>query len=581
MFFASGTRLDSINSERKKLNLVIDKPENIPPSIAFATVATGAFRGLVVDALWLRAERLKEEGQFFDAKQLAEWIAVLQPRFTAVWEFLSWNMAYNISVTIPATEPMERWRWIKNGYELIRDKGIPLNPKSIILYRQLAFIFQHKIGGITDDDNQFYKLQLANEMEPFLGKADNEYFEELAAAPKNFNQVTADANFQPFLEQLRQSDKAFEVGTDEFIGNYISLRQNPGRFGPQSLAVIDKFRKTKVLEKFDLFANAYELRNNWKMEPEVMLELNKQFGPVDLDDPNRHYPLDYRHPDSISLYWSYVGIKRASRETFSPEESNTDRMINHSLQDLFRYGKIYIFKQTIQPEPASFKDANLPRQEQQVQAIYLRPDLRMFAPYNKSTLAIINKYKKLKSSSAESMEGGHRNMLKDAVFSFYLAGHRRNALEIYERLRTLYPRDEFKVSIDTYIENKLKEDTESLGINNVRLIIQYYLQEAYFRYAMRDDNQAAQNEAIAKKIYDYYQKLFPDRDRLGLPDFKRLKYFALSDFFLDPLYPDVMKQNLYNRIEIENPELFNELKRQEAQWLKERQETEKQEKGTK
>ena len=136
LLIAAGTRLDYINSQRHKMKLISNEPlENAPPSLAFATVAMGAFRGLVVDALWMRADKLKEQGQFFDAKQLAEWITTLQPRFASVWEFQAWNMAYNISVAIPATRPDQRWHWVKNGYELLRDQGIVLNPKSISLYR--------------------------------------------------------------------------------------------------------------------------------------------------------------------------------------------------------------------------------------------------------------------------------------------------------------------------------------------------------------------------------------------------------------------------------------------------------------
>ncbi|MEE9370405.1 MAG: hypothetical protein V3W45_02935, partial [Sedimentisphaerales bacterium] len=135
LLITAGMQLDFINSQRKEMKLIINEPlKNAPPSLAFATVAMGAFRGLVVDILWIRADKLKEQGQFFDAKQLAEWITILQPRFATVWEFQAWNMAYNISVAIPATQPQERWRWVKNGYELLRDKGISLNPKSILLY---------------------------------------------------------------------------------------------------------------------------------------------------------------------------------------------------------------------------------------------------------------------------------------------------------------------------------------------------------------------------------------------------------------------------------------------------------------
>jgi hypothetical protein len=136
---AAGSRLNFINSQRVEMKLISNEPlQNAPPSLAFATGAMGAFRGLVVDVLWMRADKLKEQGQYFDAKQLAEWITVLQPRFAQVWAFQAWNMAYNISVAIPAEQPDPRWQWVKNGYELLRDKGIPLNPRSILLYRELG-----------------------------------------------------------------------------------------------------------------------------------------------------------------------------------------------------------------------------------------------------------------------------------------------------------------------------------------------------------------------------------------------------------------------------------------------------------
>ena len=68
LFIGAGVQLDSINLQRQDMNLIIDTPENIPPSLAFATIATGAFRGLIADVLWMRADKLKEEGQFFDAR---------------------------------------------------------------------------------------------------------------------------------------------------------------------------------------------------------------------------------------------------------------------------------------------------------------------------------------------------------------------------------------------------------------------------------------------------------------------------------------------------------------------------------
>src|SRR4030042_1787785 len=203
LLITAGMQLDYINSQRQQMKLIANEPlQNAPPSLAFVTVAMGAFRGLLVDILWLRADKLEDEGEFFDAKQIAEWITTLQPRFTTVWEFQAWNMAYNISVAIPAAQPDERWRWVKNGYELLRDRGIPLNPKGISLYYEIARIFQHKIGSVSDDAHKYYKLQLAMAIEPLLGPADNEYFKALAEAPTDWKQITKDPNVAPLITAL-------------------------------------------------------------------------------------------------------------------------------------------------------------------------------------------------------------------------------------------------------------------------------------------------------------------------------------------------------------------------------------------
>ena len=63
-----------------------------------------------------------------------------------------------------AIEDFWRSEHLKNGYELLRDQGIPLNPKSISLYRELGRIFQHKIGGVSDDAHEYYKLQMVEAM---------------------------------------------------------------------------------------------------------------------------------------------------------------------------------------------------------------------------------------------------------------------------------------------------------------------------------------------------------------------------------------------------------------------------------
>ncbi len=569
LLIGAGTQLDSINSRREDMALIIDKPENIPPSLAFATVATGAFRGLVVDILWMRADKLKEEGQFFDARQLAEWITILQPRFASVWEFHAWNMAYNISVAIPATQPDQRWQWVKNGYELLRDEAIDkYKLKNMTLYRELGRIFQHKIGGVSDDAHKYYKLQLALAMEPLLGPADNAYFDLLADTPLSWQEINKDPNVAPLIKALKSADEAFS-DNDRFVSNYLSLRQDSRRFNPAAGRTIDDFRGTKALDKFDIFAKAWQLRKAWKLDPVLMRQINKTYGPIDWSDPNMHLPMDWRHPDCHAIYWAVKGLQIAAKEQdreIDTSEVNTDRIVAHSLQNLFRNGKIFIYELSL---PASSQDISQEPQTQIFKEVFLRPDLRLFEPYNNSVLAILKKYKDAGDQGRyETLQNGHRNMLINALLSFYQAGHRRKAQNIYSQLRKLYPLEEFKVGLEEYAKKRFVEELQTIGINDAKEQIILLLRESYYLYAIRDDNASAGREKMAEEIYNYYQSKYSDENRIDLPDFKLLRYFALFDFLNDQQYPPYLRQSLLSRIKIERPDLFRQLEAEEEKLRK-------------
>jgi hypothetical protein len=565
LFIAAGMQLDPINRQRQDMGLMINTPEDIPPSLAFATIATGAFRGLVVDALWMRADKLKDEGQFFDARQLAEWITILQPRFAKVWEFQAWNMAYNISVAIPATQPDQRWRWVRNGYELLRDQAISkYKLKNITIYRELARIFQHKIGGVSDDAHKFYKIQLAVSMEPLLrsddnqlGPEDNRYFDALADTPISWSEINSDPNVASLIKALKSADDDFS-NDDDFVSNYLSLRQDSQRFKPDAGKVIDDFRGSDALKKFDIFAKAWQLREVWKLDPFLMRDLNKTYGPIDFSDPNTHLPLDWRHPDTHAIYWGVKGLQVAAEKEshkINIMETNTDRIVAHSLQNLFRNGKIFIRDMKVEvPVEGSQKT-----ETQIYKEIFLRPDLRMFEPYNKSVLAILDKYKDDKGTLV-SLQNGHRNMLKNAVFSFYQSGHKQKAQQIYNELRKLYDLPEFKVPLVEFARNRFLEELKNIGLNDAKEQVYSLLRDSYYLYAFGDDEEAYGRENMAKEIHDYYQHKYLDENRIDLPKFIDLQYIALRDFLDDLQFVPDLRLNLLNRIEIERPQLAEKLK---------------------
>lgn len=172
VLLAGGSRVQrALNTDREELGLTRVQPlENAPPVLAFTTVALGGFRGLISNILWIRANDLQDNDKFFEMAQLADWITELEPHFVQVWLVQAWNMAYNISVKF--TDYSDRWRWVKRGIELLRDQGLRYNPNETLIYRELAWFFQHKMGQTLDDANMVYKQQWANEMAQVFAKKE-------------------------------------------------------------------------------------------------------------------------------------------------------------------------------------------------------------------------------------------------------------------------------------------------------------------------------------------------------------------------------------------------------------------------
>ena len=180
----------------------LEQLRDAPPLVVFTTVALGGFRGLIADLLWVRAMDLQDEGKYFEIAQLADWITKLEPHFTQVWAFHAWNMAYNISIFFP--EPADRWRWVENGIRLLRDEGIRYNPADPMLYRELGWLYYHKIGGPWDSAHLYYRRQLADQVEDAMGGPTPDYARLTAAGSETGRRLREELKLDPAV--MRQID---------------------------------------------------------------------------------------------------------------------------------------------------------------------------------------------------------------------------------------------------------------------------------------------------------------------------------------------------------------------------------------
>ena len=131
-----------IDSVRAGLVKSHQMPTHLPSSAA-VSAALGGFRGIAVDILWMQAESMLNQKQFYQLMTYYEVVSVLQPNFPSVWAFNAWNLCYNISHEWP--QPEEKWLWIKRGIDF-GDKGLQHNPDSADLWGSIGWFYMHKIG---------------------------------------------------------------------------------------------------------------------------------------------------------------------------------------------------------------------------------------------------------------------------------------------------------------------------------------------------------------------------------------------------------------------------------------------------
>jgi hypothetical protein len=176
--------------------------------------------------LWLRAVHLQERGEYFEAGALAKLITALQPRFPAVWSFQAQNLAYNIPPSFPLPE---RYPWVVQAIQLLRDGALLHNPESPEAYFELAFIFQHKIGLDFDDAGYLYRSSLAAAFDPGapVEQGAEQRAEQLAARRREWK---LDAEKVKSLETKLGSTLDFRAAESHALyWAELGLSRSPGR----------------------------------------------------------------------------------------------------------------------------------------------------------------------------------------------------------------------------------------------------------------------------------------------------------------------------------------------------------------
>jgi len=549
-------------SDEKSLRYTDVSVEGAPPIVAIGT-AIGALRGLIVDYLWIKTNIMKEKGLFFEAMADAALITKLQPRFGDVWGFHGHNMTYNISVMTDT--PEERWEWVRAGFNLIRDEGLRYNPNDLILHKELAFMMAHKLDGVADDAHLYYKREFAREWQLLLGVpplsfADRiQWLATIKDAPSTIDELEVrEPSVKLLLEELRSNlagfDARFQFRLDkDFLMNLgrweavqtsryaklLGLEATFKRNDPVYLAldtVLSKPESREALAKFLPFLRRKVLLDALNMDPALMWEYTRDFG-----------PFDWRHPQSHAFYWSQKGTTTAAKRSEAPDDIykvlNNDRVNIQAMQALARTG-LMGYDVFSSDNPTRLND---PR--------WIKAIDRYFGD-------LYRKHYGTRGGGGDTFCDFYQNYMTQAVRELYRFGDIEGAQEILNKLDNLFgrgglvPNNKYEAPLEVFVRNATYGEY-ALAPDVARSDVYASLQRG-FREGLLLDRPKVLEEALkfSRDLIDYFQSSqiadfvnkFGERRMAALiGDLRTSVRDVFANVLVDPSQPLMDRLTIYNR----------------------------------
>ncbi len=510
---ASGTMVPRLlqKAQEQELRYTADPVEGAPPIVALGT-AIGALRGIIADYLWIKLQSRKEQGLFYEAMADADLITKLQPRFAEVWGFHGHNMAYNISVL--TNTPEERWAWVNAGIDLVRNRGLRYNPNDLGLNKELAFWFAHKIDGVADDAHLHYKRELAREWHfllgaPPMGQQEREaWLRQIAEAPDSIQALEAQhpqvkALEESLTRELSPFDRRFGFKLDrEFLLNVGRWQASKGSPYARILGLDRRFAQNDpIYAAFDrvlgdpanqeatarllAFLRKKVLREDYNMDPSLMADYTRDYG-----------PFDWRHPQSHAFYFSRLGADSGA-DRYAAEDDvykvlNNDRLAIQAMQALNHSGMMGV-------DP--FSTDNPTRMH----------DNRWIKPIEKYFRDLYQKHYKVRGAGGDTFIDFHENFMAQAIRQLYRAGDVEGAQEILGHLDELYgrggliPNEKYNKGVEEFVRDNTYGEYEM--VPDVARTDVYAALQRGIREGLLLGNQKVMDEAMkyARELTEYFQ----------------------------------------------------------------------------
>jgi hypothetical protein len=430
--------------------------------------ALGGFRGLATDILSLYALKESRAERFEEIPTLAQWLVRLQPRLSEPTLYWSSEMAWNISVL--HKDYALRWSWVKAGIRLLRNALEYSDHPD--LYLALAEIYRLRIGEIIEPADAYFKYVLVQKVEQAMGGWS---MESLSLAPTNaveMNQFLGDGVIEKSLKQNKTSlEELFRLKQQHQVLPKLTLTT-------QEKDLVSRYLYRRILE------------SELGIDVEVAATLDALYG-----------PLDWRLPESLSTYWSYLAIHEAELRGQSPYRYQ--RMFYRSLTRTVSRGHLLSYNSG------------------QVQT------LPNFYPVNE-LLKLFPKLIKLYPKSRKMTETNYSNFLKETLALGFVYGEREILSKTYAILCREQPRFVAERGVEQLSIDILSGRGKSHDYRQVQTLITGLFSRMFILLESQQFDEAEALNVAAYKIWVNYQKNpnVDDYEKNKLAPLQTIKHWA-------------------------------------------------------
>ena len=414
----------------------------------------------------------------------------------------SWNLSYNISRKYPGHEI--RWAFVYEAVISLRDEGIKRYPKEPLVYDQLAYLFEHKIGHNLDDHHRYYKFRWMQAMEGVLWESPQAG--HLAKGAPDFESlINPDNNNKELMERVRR------------------LRQEYGLDPREMLAVHKK----------------YGLALDHKGE----LIKDKDGKPIDC--------LDWRMPETHSLYWANLGLKRCSLTPGGELQLHRlEKKIYVSMMYTFQRGRLNVPSGTMSNMNVRLQyhfSKGMNPLSVNSSGFFSAPNLDSAGAVHKAyldTIKIAQEESRTVNHTGRASEVGHMHFLRRLIEWLYYYNRETEAREWLKVAIELYPE---KMSffygynpktktyhLDDIILDALKDDVQRSSAAKSQMLMFGVFMKHYFYLADGDEKRAVKYYDMAKQVHNQYTEKFKKTpERMGIAPFEVYRINRLRAFLME------------------------------------------------